>query len=112
MNKERLVLTREVVRQCDIVAVEKYYLPSIVLMENAGIIAALNNASCEIISLDVPSGLDCNSGLPQGCSVVATQTITFVAIKVGFLVPPAAQYIGNVTVVDIGIAPNLLVELI
>ena len=37
MTEKKLILTREQVRHCDVVAVAKYHIPSIVLMENAGI---------------------------------------------------------------------------
>jgi NAD(P)H-hydrate epimerase len=59
--------------------------------------------------VDLPSGLDCDTGLPLGPTVRATHTATFVAPKVGFRNPAAIPYLGTVTVVDIG-APKKLVD--
>ena len=52
------------------------------------------------VAIDVPSGLDCNSGKPAAATVKADLTITFVAPKVGFA--SAAEYTGKVLVADIG----------
>jgi NAD(P)H-hydrate epimerase len=65
-----------------------------------------------IVAIDLPSGLDCDTGVPLGPACVrATHTVTFVAEKVGFANPIARQYLGDVTVGDIG-APRELVEAI
>ncbi len=61
-----------------------------------------------VISLDVPSGLDCDRGEPSNATVVADLTLTFVAPKAGFANPAAAKYLGRVEVVAIGV-PNALV---
>ena len=52
------------------------------------------------VAVDVPSGLDCNSGRPAAATVRADLTVTFVAPKVGFA--SAAEYTGKVLVADIG----------
>jgi NAD(P)H-hydrate epimerase len=63
-----------------------------------------------ILAVDIPSGLDCDTGLPLGPACIeATQTVTFVANKIGFAVPNAARYLGKVTVGDIG-CPRELIE--
>jgi NAD(P)H-hydrate epimerase len=75
-------------------------------------IDAMNRAATPILAIDLPSGLDCDTGVPLGPSCVrATRTITFVAEKVGFTNPLARQYLGDVTVGDIG-APRELIEAI
>jgi len=68
-------------------------------------IAALN---CPVLAIDIPSGLDCDTGKPPGACVIATRTITFVAEKIGFAAPEAAKYLGQVTVADIGAPPELI----
>ncbi|HTW93292.1 MAG TPA: NAD(P)H-hydrate epimerase [Tepidisphaeraceae bacterium] len=73
--------------------------------EYVKMIAALN---CPVLAIDIPSGLDCDTGKPLGACVVATRTITFVAEKVGFASPEAAKYLGQVTVGDIGSPPELI----
>ena len=62
-----------------------------------------------VFALDLPTGLDCDSGEPLGHTVRATHTATFVAPKRGFLAPGAAAWVGEVHVIDIG-APRALVE--
>lgn len=66
-------------------------------------------ANAKIIAIDVPSGLDCNTGAPSNAVVRATETITFVARKAGFDADQAAPYLGKVHVVDIG-APQTLIQ--
>ena len=61
------------------------------------------------ISLDIPSGLDCDDGTPHGCCVKANETITFVGLKMGFMRDHSRKFTGNVSVVDIG-CPELLLE--
>ncbi len=58
------------------------------------------------IAIDVPSGLDCNTGQPAAATVRADLTITFVAPKTGFA--RAADYTGQVLTADIGAPKTLL----
>jgi NAD(P)H-hydrate epimerase len=73
------------------------------------VIAAINAASGRIIAIDVPSGLDCDTGQPCNATVRAAETITFVARKTGFDAPGAAAFTGTVYVCGIG-APQEVVE--
>lgn len=61
------------------------------------------------LAVDIPSGLDCDTGLPATSTVRATHTCTFVAEKIGFASQAARSYLGLVHVLDIG-APRVLVE--
>lgn len=70
------------------------------------LIEAVNACECPILSVDIPSGLDCNSGEPLGAAVKADWTVTFVAVKKGFTSANAARYTGEVFVVSIGIDPD------
>jgi NAD(P)H-hydrate epimerase len=70
----------------------------------------MNGWDIPILSVDIPSGLDCDTGEPLGPACVrATRTVTFVAEKVGFANPAARQYLGDVIVGDIG-CPRELIE--
>lgn len=69
----------------------------------------LNASGIPILAVDVPSGLDCETGQPGQPTIHAQHTCTFVAAKPGLLVPSAAPYVGQLHVVDIG-APRKLVE--
>lgn len=68
---------------------------------------AINAQESPILAIDIPSGLDCDSGQPLGAAVKASYTVTFVAVKKGFIVGGAAgQYKGEVLVASIGIEPT------
>lgn len=74
------------------------------------ILVDLVNASGNpVLAVDLPSGLDCDTGEPLGPTVRATHTATFVAPKKGFLNPKSKEWTGEVHVIDIG-APRVLVE--
>jgi NAD(P)H-hydrate epimerase len=66
-------------------------------------IRAINECGKPVLAIDIPSGLDADTGRPLGSAVRARATVTFVAMKVGFLAPEAAPYLGRVTVADIGV---------
>lgn len=69
----------------------------------------LHAAGKSVLSIDIPSGLDCDTGEPLGPCVKATHTATFVAPKRGFLNPKSLEWTGEVHVIDIG-APRKLVD--
>ena len=74
-------------------------------------IDAINRAHCRVYAVDLPSGLDCDTGQPLGSCVRADHTATFVAPKIGFGVPAAAEWIGQLHVIDIGVPRRLLQQL-
>lgn len=61
-----------------------------------------------IVAIDVPSGLDCDTGQPADPCVRADLTVTFVAPKAGFDKCPAPQYLGRIIVADIGVPRDLI----
>ena len=69
----------------------------------AGIITAINQFSGPVLALDIPSGLNADSGLPLGNAVKATATATFAFAKPGLFIYPGREYAGRVEIVDIGI---------
>ncbi|NFG62788.1 NAD(P)H-hydrate dehydratase [Clostridium sp. CMCC3677] len=71
------------------------------------IIDEINVNSNIIVSVDVPSGLDCDEGVPKGISIRANYTYTFEVIKKGFLSYKAIEYLGNIKVVNIGIPQKI-----
>ncbi len=72
------------------------------------VIESMNAGGKPILALDLPSGLDADSGEPLGIAVRATETVTFVAPKLGFARPGADAYTGRVSVADIGVPRRLL----
>ena len=73
------------------------------------VIDQLNAAAAKRLAVDLPSGLDCDTGAAAQHTIRADETCTFVAMKRGFTTPGAEQYTGRVHVLDIG-APRALVE--
>ncbi len=69
----------------------------------------INGVSGPVLAVDVPSGLDCDTGEPLGMTVRADCTVTFVAKKPGLITVAAKEYVGKVVVADIG-APIELVQ--
>jgi len=72
-------------------------------------ITAINAASSRVVAIDIPSGLDGDTGETPGECVAADHTITFVAPKVGMTTPRASGLVGQTHVVGIG-APLAALE--
>jgi len=68
-------------------------------------IEAVNAAAVPVMSLDIPSGLDADTGLAQGAAIRATRTITFVALKGGLFLGEAPDHVGAIECADLGIPP-------
>jgi ADP-dependent NAD(P)H-hydrate dehydratase / NAD(P)H-hydrate epimerase len=71
-----------------------------------GLIDRLNAARLPVLAVDVPSGLNGDTGEPQGTAVKATVTLTVGAPKAGLLQPAAWPYVGRLEVAaDVGMGP-------
>jgi NAD(P)H-hydrate epimerase len=75
------------------------------------VIEGINESDSLVIAVDVPSGLDCDTGQPWGCAVRAGVTVTYVARKIGFDQLGADDYTGDVIVAEIGVPRKLLEEI-
>lgn len=75
-------------------------------------IAWMNRQAARRLAVDVPSGLDCDSGKPADKTLRADVTCTFVAPKIGFEAPAAAPLVGQLRVVSIGTPPRLLQQVL
>ena len=64
--------------------------------------AAARAGDARVLAVDLPSGLDCDTGRTAGACIRADLTATFVAPKAGFDLPGAAAFTGIVHVVGIG----------
>jgi len=76
----------------------------------AAAIEWMNAQDSRRLAVDIPSGLDCDTGAPASATVRADVTCTFVAMKPGFLTPQAQPFLGHVHVVSIGVPPRLVRE--
>jgi NAD(P)H-hydrate epimerase len=74
------------------------------------VIEAINAAGAPVLAVDIPSGLDCDTGRPMGATVRAQHTATVGALKKGFPEAGAAAWLGQVHVIDMGAPRRLLAE--
>jgi len=70
------------------------------------LINTINSLNIPILSIDIPSGLDCDTGKPLGASIKAAYTVTFVALKKGFTDKKAQDYTGQIYIASIGVEPT------
>lgn len=73
------------------------------------VIAHLNRHPAQRLAIDLPSGLDCDTGVAARATIRADHTVTFVAPKPGLLLESAKTYVGKMHIAQIG-APRILVE--
>jgi ADP-dependent NAD(P)H-hydrate dehydratase / NAD(P)H-hydrate epimerase len=57
-----------------------------------------------VLALDIPSGLDSDTGMVRGIALPAQETVTFIALKPGLLTRDGPDYCGNVRVANLGVA--------
>ncbi len=76
----------------------------------AGIIDIINSLAIPIIAIDIPSGLDADTGMSLGHTVQATITVTFGLPKIGLTIPPGIKYTGKLLVANIGFPKELLTQ--
>ncbi|HWA37353.1 MAG TPA: NAD(P)H-hydrate dehydratase [Burkholderiales bacterium] len=63
-----------------------------------------NRQRCPVLALDVPSGLDADTGALHGVAVRATHTLTFLSMKPGLLMQAGPDHAGEITVADLDVA--------
>jgi NAD(P)H-hydrate epimerase len=76
----------------------------------ADVIEWINTQEKPVLAVDVPSGLDCDTGRPLGVAVKAALTVSFVGYKPGFYELPAQKHIGEIVIGDIGVPRELVVR--
>nr|HID58999.1 NAD(P)H-hydrate dehydratase [Desulfobacterales bacterium] len=72
------------------------------------VIEFLNNLQRPILAVDIPSGLNPDSGKPCGICIKADTTVTFGFPKIGQVIYPGIEFAGNLKVVDIGIPSDVV----
>lgn len=71
-------------------------------------IAWMNDQPAPVLSVDLPSGMDADTGQPLGVCVRAALTVSFVGLKKGFTCDAARNHLGDVAVGDIGVPVELI----
>lgn len=72
-----------------------------------GAVELMESVRAPVVSVDLPSGVDADTGEVRGAAVRAAATVTFGAYKPGLLMDPAREYAGALRLVDIGLGPFL-----
>ncbi|MCX5908794.1 MAG: NAD(P)H-hydrate dehydratase [Deltaproteobacteria bacterium] len=72
------------------------------------VIAYINSLNRRVVAIDIPSGLNADSGQVLGICVTASITVTYGLAKRGLVVQPGARYCGQVTVIDISLPATLV----
>ncbi|SHK68180.1 bifunctional ADP-dependent NAD(P)H-hydrate dehydratase/NAD(P)H-hydrate epimerase [Desulforamulus aeronauticus] len=73
------------------------------------VIELINASNLPVVAVDIPSGLEADTGQINGPCIKATQTVTFGLPKLGLVVEPGASYAGKLHVADISL-PRVLIE--
>ncbi len=75
--------------------------------EALSLVQQMNESALPILAVDVPSGVDGNTGYVYDTAVKALETVTFHKIKTGLLLSKAIDYVGEISVANIGIPDSL-----
>ncbi len=70
---------------------------------SASVIRAVNDSAARVLSIDIPSGVDGETGRASSACIKADTTVTFGLPKTGLLVHPGCEYAGRLLVADIGL---------
>lgn len=77
---------------------------------HAELVHRMNGAGIPIFAVDIPSGLSADTGQPLGIAVNARATATFGYPKIGQVLHPGLQHVGELTIVDIGISDEAVAD--
>ena len=73
----------------------------------AELVDAVASSGALVVAVDLPSGIDADTGAVPGAAIMADLTVTFGGAKAGLLIAPAVAHVGALRVVDIGIGDAL-----
>jgi ADP-dependent NAD(P)H-hydrate dehydratase / NAD(P)H-hydrate epimerase len=76
----------------------------------ASVIHWMNESGIDIFSLDLPSGLNADTGMPCGIAVTATATVTFIGLKQGLVTGHSGAYCGDIYLADLDLPEELIAE--
>lgn len=70
-------------------------------------VKTINNCNCPVIAVDIPSGLNADTGKAMSCAVNASVTVTFMALKQGLFTADAPEYCGEIVCADLGVPDEI-----
>lgn len=76
----------------------------------ADVARMMNGSGVPILAIDIPSGIEAESGRVAADAIKAFRTVSFTCPKLGEVVYPGAEWAGEITVADIGIPEGLVAE--
>ncbi|MGI6712124.1 MAG: NAD(P)H-hydrate dehydratase [Bacillota bacterium] len=76
----------------------------------ANVIQLVNEAGKPVVAVDLPSGVEANTGCVWGACIKATYTVTFALPKIGLVLDPGARFTGKLVVGDISMPPQLIAQ--
>lgn len=76
----------------------------------AALVSQLNQLTCPVLAVDIPSGLDADTGSVHGCAVEADYTLTFLAAKPGLYTLEGPDHAGTIMVSDLGVDPAAIAK--
>ena len=76
------------------------------------VIHFINETGKPVLAVDIPSGLSSDTGRPCGACIQATLTTSFAFPKIGHILHPGAGYTGHLEIIDIGIPPHIVAEVL
>jgi ADP-dependent NAD(P)H-hydrate dehydratase / NAD(P)H-hydrate epimerase len=77
----------------------------------AQLVQHINHSGCDIISIDIPSGLFVDRSSVNNTVIIATHTLSFQCYKPAFLVAENSAFIGEIHILDIGLHPGFYDDL-
>ncbi len=112
-SREVLPSALEAAAECDVVVDALFGTGLARPLEGlfAETVQAINDLAAPVVAVDLPSGLSASLTRPIGLCVQADMTVTFAAPKVAHVFPPAADFVGEMVVTDLGIPPRLVDDL-
>ena len=74
----------------------------------AEMVSAINASGCPVLAVDIPTGVNANTGVVDGLAIKATVTATMACLKSGLLFSPGREHAGTIDIVDISMPPSVL----
>lgn len=77
----------------------------------SSLIILINQTPVPVLSCDIPSGINADDGAVMGLAVQADRTLVMGLAKPACVIPPGCDYLGDITICDIGLPPELVATL-
>lgn len=112
-QKENIKFIEKQIRESDVIidAILGTGIKGEVKGINRDLIEFINTVDKPVVSVDIPSGLNSDTGRPMGVAVNSDITVTFGYPKIGEVIYPGVEYTGRLVVADIGYPVRIIKEI-